>query len=937
MVPQKEPNTYEKQLVALGRVLQILREEENSDVLIDTVINYLKTEFEYSVIWIGLYDRLEHRLFGKGGVTPTGEISFLKQRFVLNPGDVLEQVMIQQRPVAIPDLREELRAGEWRKAAKKHNIQGTVIFPIRYRDRCYGVTLLGSSAWGVSPKPDEKARLSMILGEFAASLFQIESEWQRQQIRHPDEPLLNLLSQMRSLTGLGPRLEAAVEETHQFIQPTRTSVYWFERERRYFWRRVSNRQRTTGFGEANQPASGITAQEVSGFYQALASDQIVSIGEALSSLKADTTTRLMQQIKARSLLAAPILFQDELQGFLAVEGSEPRIWTEHEKNFIRGAAQIIALTAPLDGVETTIEQIRTDQELVSEIARSIYDEDDWKNTLKRAADQLCKRLKAERFLVLMYDKDLDGYEICYQSHPSNRRPLTTLLENLTKADRKLLKRSPEAIGIENLDGDLKLIGWRDRLLELGIKSLILCNTTIDQDPEGIVVICHEAPRSWNRVERELVRVVSQQLGLILHQWQLQREMEQQQTVTQSIQQGLSVMQQTQELERLKQAALHHLTQVMQAPVAVLVSWMPGHSSARLISSPPPSDRFGVNVDTIVPVHTDFLIQRVLEQPDILALTVQDVPISSRQWLYGAGIGQLLLMALRTTSDAEPSGIVIVVDQPERRWADRHLAAMKVLVNQLAWSRRHIMLMERFVSQRLNLERLSWYKHRRVDEAHRAVVAGLRRLDELNNPKEPLFATRQQQLLRQLKDAIAPLNFMLQEEEWKLQMHPSTISLISLLKRALERVDDRIKQQQLWTQVHDETNLTIGGDIAKIELVLYEILLNACERSPKGGRIDLWCRQIDSRWFELLITDAGHLEPLLLEELESGRKDWLAPSILDHPPGLHLLVCQSLMKTIGGEFNLYRLDDGRNTTRLVLPLATQPPSSTGKAKHKPNEH
>ncbi len=921
MVPQKEPNTYEKQLVALGRVLQILREEENSDVLIDTVINYIHSEFEYSVIWIGLYDRLEHRLFGKGGITPSGEITFLKQRFTLNPGDVLEQVMIQQRPVAIPDLREEIRAGEWRKAAKKHNIQGTVIFPIRYRDRCYGVTLLGSSAWGVSPKPDEKARLSMILGEFAASLFQIETEWQRQQTRHPDEPLLNLLSQLRSLNGLGPRLEAAVEQTHQFIQPTRTSVYWFERERRYFWRRVGNRQRTTSFSEANQPASGITAQEVSGFYQALASDQIVAIGEALSSLKADTTSRLMQQIKARSLLAAPILFQNELHGFLAVEGTEPRIWTEHEKNFIRGAAQMIALTMPLDTMETTIEQIRTDRELVSEIARSIYDEDDWKNTLKQTADQLCKRLKAERFLVLLYDRDLNGYETCYQSHPANRRPLTTLLDDLSDADRKLLKRTEEAIGIENLGGDLKLVSWRDRLLELGIKSLILCNTAIGQEPEGILVICHEAPRSWNRAERELVRVVSQQLGLILHQWQLQRETEQQQMIHQTVQWGLTAMQQTQDLDHLQQAALHYLVQVMQAPVAVLVSWMPGHSSARILSSPPPNDRFGVNVDAVVPVHTDLLIRQTLERQDILQLTIQDVSIPSRQWLYGAGIGQLLLMALRTSSENEPTGIVIIMDELERRWSERHLAALPVLVNQLAWSRRHIMLTERLASQRLNLERLSWYKHRRLDEAQRAVVAGLKRLDELTNPKEPLFVTRQQQLLRQLKDAIAPLNQIIQEEEWTLQVQPSTISLISLLKRALERVDNRIKQHQLWTQVHDETNLTIGGDIAKIELVLYEVLLKACERSPRGGRIDLWCRQIDNRWFELLITDTGHIEPRLLEELESGRKDWLAPSILDHPPGLHLLICRSLMKTIGGEFNLYRLDDGRNTSRLVLPLAT----------------
>ncbi|HEY9896507.1 MAG TPA: ATP-binding protein, partial [Candidatus Sericytochromatia bacterium] len=148
------------------------------------------------------------------------------------------------------------------------------------------------------------------------------------------------------------------------------------------------------------------------------------------------------------------------------------------------------------------------------------------------------------------------------------------------------------------------------------------------------------------------------------------------------------------------------------------------------------------------------------------------------------------------------------------------------------------------------------------------------------------------------------------------------SLVSLLKRSLGRVDHIIKQQQLWTQVHNETNLTLEGDITRIELVLYELLLAACQRSAIGGRIDIWCRQIDSHWLELSLTDSGVIEPRLLSELENGRSlDLLAPSTLDHPLGQHLHICRALMKQIGGELNLYTLEDNRSLSRLVLPLAT----------------
>jgi hypothetical protein len=95
MGQQKEPSAYERQLVALGRALQVLREEEDADVLIETTLTYLQAEFDYALIWIGLYDRLDHRLLGKGGKTPMGDVALLKQRLALQPGDLLEQVVIQ--------------------------------------------------------------------------------------------------------------------------------------------------------------------------------------------------------------------------------------------------------------------------------------------------------------------------------------------------------------------------------------------------------------------------------------------------------------------------------------------------------------------------------------------------------------------------------------------------------------------------------------------------------------------------------------------------------------------------------------------------------------------------------------------------------------------------------------------------------------------------
>jgi GAF domain-containing protein len=910
-----EPNPYDQQLVALSRVLQVLREGNQSDAIAIAVLNYLKANFAYDLIWLGLYDRIGHRITGKGGKTVNTEDPLLKQRLSLTSGDVLEQVVIQQRPLTFPDLREELRASEWRKLAQKYGIQGTMIFPISYKDRCFGAVILGSKMWGHFPKTEEKALMLMVLGGLAASLDRVETEFQQTQIKRIDQPLTKLLNELRSLPNLGQRLETIVETTHQFIQPTRTSVYWFEHQQRYFWRRITNQKQARP--DDNQPVSGMTVQEMSSFYQALMADQVVSIGESMSSLRADVTSRVMQNIRARSLMAAPILYQNELLGFLAAEGAEARIWQEEEKNFIRSAAQMIALASPLENMESTIEQAKLDQALTAEIAHSIYDSNDWKGSLKNAADLLGKRLKTDRFIVLLYDPDQSLFEVCYQSHPKQRKALASTLGMLSPIDWEMLERKQGAITIETLEDDLRLAAWRQVLLELGVRSLLVCGTTSGASVEGLLLICHDAPRAWSSAEGELSQVVARQIGLILRQWQLQRQNEQQQKIYQTIQWGLTTIQQSNQLDLLERSALQYIAQVLQAPMALIVSWFPGKRVGRLVQSVESDRRFSCNPVLKVAIDTDLLIQRALAHDGLLTISIDDISVETRQWLNAPGMGQLLVITLRTAPEHEPTGIVIIADALERVWVDRHLTAFNTLVNQFAWSRRYLLMSESYKVQRERLERLSWYKTRRMEDMYRTVKAGIRRLSESGHPIDP----RHQQVLRQIDDAIEPIRSVVRDEQWQLTARTETVPLISVLRRALDRVDHLIKQRQLWSQVHNDTNPMLRGDITKIELVIYELLLLACQRSQPSGRLDIWCREIDSEWIEVSITDDGSVEPRLLEDLEAGKSvDLLSPSTIDKPPGLHLAICQSLMKQMGCQFNLYKLEDGRIMSRLVLAIA-----------------
>ncbi|MFN6571146.1 GAF domain-containing protein [Dendronalium sp. ChiSLP03b] len=949
--PQKNI-AAEQQIHALGQVLQSLREEDDVEVLITTTISYVQEQFDYSLIWIALYDRLKHTLFGKGGIIPDRDTRFLHKRFVLNSGDLLEQVVIEQRPLGLADLQTEVRAAEWLEISKKFNIRGTVFLPIRYKDRCLGVLLLGSERWGYLLPGEAKARLMMVLGELGAVLYQHEMDLQQKQTKRPDEPLLQLLDNLRTLNNLDQRLKTVVETTHQFVSPSRTNIYWFERQGRYFWCRMSNQLANMGRDRNNQqPAAGITVQELSEFYYALAVNQIVWIGDARSSLKSHFTGKLLQRLQVRSLLAAPIMWQNDLLGFLAVEGNEPRIWTEADKNFVQGAAGLISLVAPTDGMESTIKQIQDDSYLTSQIVQAIYSNQDLHEALHNCATKVLARLAATRFLLLQYNPEQNNYQVVYQTQPHNRRPLTYAFDALKDMDRQMLKSTKTAVEVENLNEDLRFLNWRASLLENGVRSLLICNCVQGHAPAALLLLAHENYRTWTTLEKELLWVVSQQIGVIVRQWQLHTDTEHQQKILSSIKQCLRILEPAQsektetEKKDLEGTVLEQIAYVLGCPLTLLLSWTPGQANAEILPGVIADSQFGVVTNASVSIKSEALIQWGLGQEEYLSVNVDDLPPETRKWLNGPGIGQILVMTLRTSADYEPTGVVVMADRRERRWSQQSLNATETLVAQLAWSRRQQQIIQLLESSTQELRQLNWYKHRRLQEIQRTTTLLLSQIHDLGIPTNELTQTRYQLLLRQLDHTTASMTGLLKLEQWHLHMSGETMPITSFLKRSLERVETLFKQHKLWVGVHglgqsgeehDSANnssfikgiqtsssstMAIAGDIVKFELILHELLVAACHRSQSSGRIDIWCRRLDERLLELSITDNGIIEPQLLAALHQNTpKDVLAPSHLDQPPGLHLLICQNLMQQWGGELHFYQLPDHRVVSRLLLPLA-----------------
>ncbi|MBF2098093.1 MAG: GAF domain-containing protein, partial [Gloeomargaritaceae cyanobacterium C42_A2020_066] len=515
-------------------------------------------------------------------------------------------------------------------------------------------------------------------------------------------------------------------------------------------------------------------------------------------------------------------------------------------------------------------------------------------------------LKVDRWLLLLQNPDTHHYEITYQSH--RKRPLAGPLSALHPLDQELLEQNTGAIGIANWGSDLKFMTWRHTLLNQGVKSLVVANSAPGQSPAGLLVIAQGEPRHWSPEECQLVQAIAQQLGVVVRQWQLEQQNQQQQDMYRAVCQGLELLPDLELGDASQLPLLKHMAQLLQVPQVALVTWTASDRVGKVLAADPTQERFSVATDQTVDTEQDPLIQAALATSGPWLQNAVELEPSTRQWLTGLGIGQVLALALRPQSGQPPTGVLLALDGPHQVWPDRLLQFIQLLGQQLSRTHRTHNLLQIFRNRAQEMGCRLWLWQWRWQDLHRE----LERLAQ-KDPHDPEVGHRLTNLLK------AVTLWPDQDTKPLLGDALQAIALPGLLRRAVDRVGDMISKRQLWLKIHQTATGHTLGHPFHLELVLGQLLQFACSRSPVGGRVDVWCQPVDEQWLEIVITDYGAVLSTLLEALQAaGRPDPLAPSPLDQSPGRELSLCRFLMAESGAELTFERLPDGRFSSRLYLP-------------------
>lgn len=146
--------------------------------------------------------------------------------------------------------------------------------------------------------------------------------------------------------------------------------------------------------------------------------------------------------------------------------------------------------------------------------------------------------------------------------------------------------------------------------------------------------------------------------------------------------------------------------------------------------------------------------------------------------------------------------------------------------------------------------------------------------------------------------------------------PSDISV-----RAVELVEHRFAKAGVLLQARVDTQVRTNGHVLLLEHALVNLLLNACDASPRGTRVQLTVSLGDRRvvWE---VLDEGHGLPEVVARAQ--HQPFFSTKPVGQGSGVGLALAQEIARLHGGQVELVARPEGGTRAQLWIPLEASPP-------------
>jgi CheY-like chemotaxis protein/two-component sensor histidine kinase len=166
---------------------------------------------------------------------------------------------------------------------------------------------------------------------------------------------------------------------------------------------------------------------------------------------------------------------------------------------------------------------------------------------------------------------------------------------------------------------------------------------------------------------------------------------------------------------------------------------------------------------------------------------------------------------------------------------------------------------------------------------------------------------------------------------KLRLDVQPVDPSAMIESALTAIMPAASAKEIRLQKLLDPNAgTITGDPSRLQQVIWNLVNNAVKFTPKGGRIQVTLRRIDSS-IEISVADSGQgIDPALLPRIFNRFEQGDASTTREHGGlGLGLAIAKQLVEMHGGRISAESDGPGQGATfRITLPISiVDRPNST----------
>lgn len=159
---------------------------------------------------------------------------------------------------------------------------------------------------------------------------------------------------------------------------------------------------------------------------------------------------------------------------------------------------------------------------------------------------------------------------------------------------------------------------------------------------------------------------------------------------------------------------------------------------------------------------------------------------------------------------------------------------------------------------------------------------------------------------------------------KLRLELQKVDPTSIIETVLQAAQPAAAARNIRIQKMLEASAgTIDGDPARLQQIVWNLVNNAVKFTPKGGKVEVTLRRIDSQ-IEIVVADNGPgIAPDLLPQIFDRFRQGDSSTTRSHGGlGLGLAIAKQLVELHGGQINAYSAGLGKGSKfSVVLPVST----------------